>query len=118
LPLDTSTVASRHDELLRQVCEDFREQGFVARQVARTMKLGADENTRDIHRSPHFCRRKSTASPIPSKAARIGAITLICARGASAAVTISVERKAGLFVIGLFSWSIPVFAKTIGWIAE
>jgi len=43
--------------------------------------------------------------------------TLICAHVASAAVTISVEREAGLFVIGLFSWSMPMFGKTISWIA-
>jgi hypothetical protein len=37
--------------------------------------------------------------------------TLTCALISSAAVTISVEREAGLFVIGLFSWCMPMGDK-------
>jgi hypothetical protein len=89
LPLDTSTVASRHDELLRQV----------------------------VRGPSRFLDRRDGSGTRLLFSANVRFFTLICAHVASAAVTISVEREAGLFVIGLFSWSMPMFGKTISWIA-
>jgi hypothetical protein len=90
LPLDTSTVASRHDELLRQVVRGSLARLLPQLAAVRTILL---DSFREQGADASGTRLLFSANVL---------FTLTCALISSAAVTISVEREADLFVIGFF----------------
>jgi hypothetical protein len=106
LPLDISTVASRHDELLRQVVRGSLARLLSQLAAVRTILL---DSFREQGADASGTRLLFSANVL---------FTLTCALIFERRRYDLGRARGGPVRHWLFSWCMPMFGKTISWIAE